>query len=135
MNAGTENYKWIIRKKKKKHDKILKLGKHKINATEVLISKALIDLCISHDKFVSVNNVLRKYYEMKKNPKKTLKKKLLKILKLLWNTIYKNNGNLLCLLQKKILLTKIQLSKKTKQKRLMLLSNCAVSGKKKSTFI
>ena len=75
MSAGTENYKWIIRKEKKKHDKILKLGKHKTNATEVLISKALIDSCISRDEFVSVNNVLRKYYEIKKNPKKTPKKK------------------------------------------------------------
>ena len=32
---------------------------------EVLISKALIDSFISHDKIVSVNNVLRKYDDMK----------------------------------------------------------------------
>ena len=48
------------------------LGKDKLNAIEVLISKALIDSYISHDEFVSLNNVLREYYEMKeeiKNPK------------------------------------------------------------------
>ena len=47
------------------------LGKDKLNAIEVLISKALTDSYISHDEFVSVNNVLREYYEIKekiKNP-------------------------------------------------------------------
>ena len=56
-------------KKYKKHDKIVLLGKDKLNTIEVLISKALIDSYISHDKFVSVNNVLRESYEMKEeNP-------------------------------------------------------------------
>ena len=64
--AGIKKYKSIIKKKKKKHDKILVLGKDKLNTIEVLISKALIDSYISHDEFVSVNNVLREYYEMKK---------------------------------------------------------------------
>ena len=40
------------------------------NTMEVLISKSLIDTCISHDEFVSVNNVLRKYNEMKEEIKK-----------------------------------------------------------------
>ena len=47
------------------------LGKDTLNTIEVLISKALIDSYISHYEFVSVNNVLRKYNEMKeeiKNP-------------------------------------------------------------------
>ena len=47
------------------------LGKNKLNAIEVLISKALTDSYISHDEFVSVNNVLREYFEIKekiKNP-------------------------------------------------------------------
>ena len=35
------------------------LGKDKLNTIEILISKALIDSYISHDEFVSVNNVLR----------------------------------------------------------------------------
>ena len=38
------------------------LGKTKLDAIEVLISKALIDSCITHDEFVSVNNVLREFY-------------------------------------------------------------------------
>ena len=52
---------------------MLVLGKDKLNNIEVLIFETLIDLYISHDKyeFVSVNNVLREYYELKneiKNP-------------------------------------------------------------------
>ena len=46
-------------KKKKKHDKIVLLGKDKLNTIKVLISKALIDSYISHDEFVLVNNMLR----------------------------------------------------------------------------
>ena len=42
------------------------VGRDKLNTIEVLISKALIDSYISHDDFVSANNVLREYYEMKK---------------------------------------------------------------------
>ena len=49
--------------KQNKHDKIELLGKDKLNTTEVSISKALIDSCISYDEFISVN-VLREYNEM-----------------------------------------------------------------------
>ena len=66
ITAGIKKYKSIIKKKKKKHNKILVLGKDKLNTIEVLISKALINSSISHDEFVSVNNVLREYYGMKK---------------------------------------------------------------------
>ena len=41
------------------------LGKDKFNTIEVLISTALIDPYISRDEFVSVNNVLREFYERK----------------------------------------------------------------------
>ena len=47
------------------------LGKDKLNTIEVLTSKFLTDSYISHDEFVSVDNVLREYDEMKekiKNP-------------------------------------------------------------------
>ena len=57
---------------KKKHDKIVLLGKDKLNTTEVLISKNLIDSYINYDEFVSVNNVLKEYNKIKeeiKNPK------------------------------------------------------------------
>ena len=40
------------------------LGKTKLDITEVLIFKALINFWISYDEFVSVN-VLREYNEMK----------------------------------------------------------------------
>ena len=54
----------MIKKKKKKHDKILLFAKSKLNSIEILISKALIDSVISHDEFVLTNNVLRKYNKM-----------------------------------------------------------------------
>ena len=59
----------MIKKKKKKHDKIVLLGKDKLNTIEVLISKSLIDLYISHEEIVSVNNVLREYNKIKKEIK------------------------------------------------------------------
>ena len=71
ITAGIKKYKSIIKKRKKKYDEIMLLGKTTLNAVEVVISKALINWCISHDKFVSINNLLREYTEMKeeiKNP-------------------------------------------------------------------
>ena len=69
--AGIKKYKLIIKKKMKKHDRIVLLGKDKLNTAEVLISKVLIDSYITHDESVSVNHVLRECNEMKneiKNP-------------------------------------------------------------------
>ena len=43
ITAGIRNYKSIIKKEKKKHDKIVLLGKDKLNTIEVTISKPLID--------------------------------------------------------------------------------------------
>ena len=71
ITAGIKKCKSIIKKKKKKHDKTVLLGKDTLNTIEVLISKALIGSHISHDKFVSVNNVLREYNEMKEEIKNT----------------------------------------------------------------
>ena len=45
------------------------LAETKLNTEEVLISKALIDSNISHDEFVSVNNVLKEYDDMKEEIK------------------------------------------------------------------
>ena len=44
-------------------------SKSKLNSREVLISKALIDSNISHDKFVLINNVLKEYDITKKEIK------------------------------------------------------------------
>ena len=52
-------------KKITKRNKIVLLAKSKINSTEAWISKALIDSNISHDEFVLINNVLRKFYDIK----------------------------------------------------------------------
>ena len=49
------------KKHKKKYDKIGLLGKAKLDTIEVLMSKDLIALYISHGKLVSVNNVIREY--------------------------------------------------------------------------
>ena len=48
-----------MRKRKKKHYKIVSLAKNKLNRIEVLIYKSLVDSDISYDEFVSINNVLK----------------------------------------------------------------------------
>ena len=63
------NGKSIVKKKKKKHDKILLLTKTKLNAINILISKDLIDSYINSKEFVSINNVLKEYNKIKKNKK------------------------------------------------------------------
>ena len=62
------------------------LTKTKLQTIKVLISKALVDLYIKHDKFVSVRNVLREYNELKeeiKNPRNAIEYTILKR----WNHI------------------------------------------------
>ena len=44
-------------------------AKFKLNSTEVLISKALIDSVIISDELVLINNALKEYNEMKKEIK------------------------------------------------------------------
>ena len=101
------------------------LVKGQLNTIEVRISEALIDSYISHDKFVSVNNMLREYNEMKEEIKnlKTSVKYITKTME-----IY-------CVSWKKYTANETSSVRKTNQNRLMLLSNCAICGKKKSTFI
>ena len=43
ITSGIKNYKSIIKKRKKKHDKTVLLAKPKLNSIEVLISKPLIN--------------------------------------------------------------------------------------------
>ena len=69
MTAGSKKYKSIIKKKKKKHDKIVLLAKSKLNNKEILISKALSDSVVSHDEFVLISNMLKEYNEMKEETK------------------------------------------------------------------
>ena len=42
---------------------------HKLNSTEVLISKVLINSNNSHDEFFLINNVLKEYDDMKEEIK------------------------------------------------------------------
>ena len=59
---------------KKKHDKMVFLGKTRAHSMGVLISKALIDSNINHDEFSLKNYVLKVYDDMKEriNSLKTL---------------------------------------------------------------
>ena len=57
----------IIRKKKKRHDKIIMLAKSKLNSIESLISQALNDLDISHEEFTTILDEKNKYDRMKYN--------------------------------------------------------------------
>ena len=50
--AGIKKFRSIIKKEKKKHNKIVLSGKYKLNSIEVLISKVLTHSSISHDEFV-----------------------------------------------------------------------------------
>ena len=48
VTAGIKKYKSIIKMKRKKLDKVVLSAKDKLNTTEVLISKDLIDSFINH---------------------------------------------------------------------------------------
>ena len=61
----------MIKKKRKKNDKIVLLAKSKLNSSEVLISKALLDSNISHVEFVLINNVIIELHAMKEEIKKS----------------------------------------------------------------
>ena len=67
--GGIKTYKSIIKKKKKKPDKILPLAKFKLNGTEVLISKTLTNSNIGHDEFVLINNIPKEFDDMKEKIK------------------------------------------------------------------
>ena len=63
------------RNKKKKHDKILMLAKSKLNSIESLVSKALIDMEISHEEFIMILKQKNKNEKMKEIMR-TISKKL-----------------------------------------------------------
>ena len=76
--AGIKNYKSIIKKKEKKHDKIVLLNKlnsivkcYKLNNIEVVISRVLIDSYISHDQFILEKNMLKEYDQTNEEIKNT----------------------------------------------------------------
>ena len=67
ISAGIEKYKSII--KKKKHNRVLLLGKSKLNNVGVLISKALISSNISHNEIALINSVPKEFDNMKEEIK------------------------------------------------------------------
>ena len=69
ITAGIKKYKSIIKKKMKKHDKIILLAKPRLNSIEFLISKALIGSNINYDDFILINNVLNNFCDMKEEIK------------------------------------------------------------------
>ena len=73
ITAGIKKYKSIIKKKRRKNNKIVLLAKSKLNSIEVLIFEALTDLNISQDEFILMNNVLKELYDMKEEIKNSNK--------------------------------------------------------------
>ena len=66
ITAGIKTYKSVIKKKRKKHDKIVLLARNKLSTIEVLVSKDLVKSYISHYEFVQTINVLKEYHDMEK---------------------------------------------------------------------
>ena len=58
-----------IRKKKKKHVKILALAKSKLNSIETFVPQALIDIAVSHEEFITISNEKDKYVKMREDMK------------------------------------------------------------------
>ena len=56
-----------IRNKKKKHNKIVMLGRGKLNSIESKTSKALMDNEVSHEDFDTIINEEKKYWESKES--------------------------------------------------------------------
>ena len=69
ITAGIKKYHLNFKRKNRKNDEIVLLGKTKLHTIDILTSKPLIDSNISHEKFDSVNNLFRKYNEMNKEIK------------------------------------------------------------------
>ena len=59
----------VKKKKKKKHNKIMVLARNKLNIVKTLLSSALSDFDISHEKFAKIIDEKVKYEEIKENIK------------------------------------------------------------------
>ena len=63
----------ITANKKKRHDHILMLAKRKLNTIETVVFKALINMKISQEEFISIFKEKEKYEKMKENVKNVIK--------------------------------------------------------------
>ena len=59
----------VIKKRKKKHNKIIALAKNKLNTIDTLLSSALNDSEISHEEFTNIINEANIYENIKENIK------------------------------------------------------------------
>ena len=59
----------VIKKRKKKHNKITALAKNKLNTIDTLLSIALNDSEISHEKFTNIITETNIYENIKENIK------------------------------------------------------------------
>ena len=76
QTAAVKKYKSIIKKKKKKHNEKVLLTKFKLDSTEGLISKTLINSRITGDEFVLINNQLKECNNMNEEKIKDLNSSL-----------------------------------------------------------
>ena len=74
VTAETKKHKSRIKKKIKKHDKILSLANSKLNSVEILISKALVDSNVSRDELVLIKNLLKEFGDIKDEIEITINK-------------------------------------------------------------
>ena len=65
----------LTKKRKKKHNKIIALAKHKLNMIDTLLSSALNDSKMSHEEFCNIINEKNMYENIKKNIKDTKEEK------------------------------------------------------------
>ena len=61
----------VIKKRKKKHNKIIALAKSKLNMIDILLSSALNDSKISHEEFTNIIDEKNIYENIKENIKDT----------------------------------------------------------------
>ena len=59
----------LTKKRKKKHNKIIVLGKNKLNTIDTLLSSALNDSEISHEEFTNITSEANTYENIKENIK------------------------------------------------------------------
>ena len=126
MTAGIIKYKSIIKKKKKKRNKLVLLAKNKSNRVEVSISKAFNDSNIAHDEFVLINNLLKQNGDMKEQMKNLKNKTVIQRFQAFYKTMFSY-----CLNCRKNKESKKPEVEKIKKERIMVSSNCEVSGRKK----
>ena len=62
----------LIKKRKKKHNKIIVLAKNKLNTIDTLLSSALNDSKISHEEFSNIITKKNIYENIKENIKNTI---------------------------------------------------------------